>query len=116
MSMRIAFPLLAVVLTVLVTVTGIASAGMMAPARGDVALQTFELAHGLSQGDLCGSEAGRDHHCPLCHGLPDVPSVGHAAIAYLLVPHEGWRQGDDLYRAAEARNINHSPRAPPVRA
>lgn len=111
---RLAFPILAALLTVLVAASSVTSAGMMAPASGDVALETFELAHGLSHDDLCGGDAAHDHHCPLCYGLPEAPAVGYVGIAILLEPYEGWRQGDDLYRAAQTRNINHSPRAPPV--
>ncbi|GGH45436.1 hypothetical protein GCM10011341_05290 [Frigidibacter albus] len=111
---RIAFPLLAIAVAMLIAVTSVTSAGMMAPDRGEVAIEAFELAHGTSVGDLCGGELPHDHSCPLCHALPDAPGVGHDSISFLLTPHDGWRRLSDLHRAAQTRNLHHSPRGPPV--
>ena len=43
-----------------------------------------------------------------------LPQPGDAQS--LLLPHDGWRRMRDLYRAAQARNPSHAPRAPPQRA
>ncbi|MDP3340825.1 hypothetical protein [Frigidibacter sp.] len=111
---RLAFPILALAVAVIVAVTSIASAGMMAPDREDAAITAFELAHGASLGDLCGGDLPQDHGCPFCHALPEAPTVGHDGIAFLLAPQDGWRRMRDLHRAAQTRNLHHSPRGPPV--
>ncbi|MEY8837641.1 hypothetical protein AB9K41_01235, partial [Cribrihabitans sp. XS_ASV171] len=70
--------------------------------------------HGGGLADLCGTGTGEKHHCPFCHALPGLPQVTPVETEFLLVPHDGWRLGADLHRSAQARNINHSPRAPPT--
>lgn len=97
----------------LLLVTSFTSAGMMAPTRDTPALEAFELIYGVSADDLCGTEHVHDHHCPLCHGLPTAKLPRQASIVFLLTPSEAWAARDDLFRAAQGRNLNHSPRAPP---
>lgn len=109
-------PLLALVLAIIVAGTGITSAGAMAPDRADARLELYQLASGLSLDDFCGGGSGPGHHCPFCHALPEAPVLGHAGIALRMTPHDGWRQRADLWRKAQARNLHHSPRAPPVLA
>ncbi|MCQ0094198.1 hypothetical protein [Roseovarius sp. M141] len=116
MKIRPAATLLACLMAILVAVTGMTSAGMLAPNRADLALAASESAHGGLGGDLCGEGRAHDHRCPLCHGLPEAPAIGHSGVAVLLTPHDGVRRLGDLYRAAQARELNHSPRAPPVLA
>lgn len=113
---RVLTPLLALVLAMIVAGTSIGSAGAMAPDRGDAQLELYQLASGLSSGDLCGDGPGKGHPCPFCHALPKAPTIGHAGIALRMTPHDGWRQRADLWRKAQARNLHHSPRAPPVPA
>jgi len=104
--------LLALALAAIVAVTGLVSAGLMAPDRQAAALERFELAHGIAQGQLCGG-AGPEHRCHLCHGLPEAPEAGAAGLPAPAALSVAWRQGRDLNRAATARNAAHSPRAPP---
>lgn len=107
---------LAVILSlgVLLALSSVVSAARMAPDRTGVELQTYALMYGGSLDEFCGHEAGHDHHCPLCHGLPDAPESAHGGRDFLLEPHVAWRRRDDLQRAAQARNLCHSPRAPPL--
>ncbi|MCA0994873.1 hypothetical protein [Alloyangia pacifica] len=105
---------LALILAGLLALTSATSAAMMAPDRGSAALEALELTVGMLHGDGCGSGGAHEHHCPFCHGLPNAPVLSRHDCSQLLVPHESWRQGADLLREAQARNINHSPRAPPV--
>jgi len=111
---RLAFPVLALAVVVLVAVTSIASAARMAPDRGEAAIGAFELAQGVVLGDACGADPSQAHHCPFCHALPEAPKVGHDGMVFLLTPHDGWRRLRELQRAAQTRNLSHSPRAPPV--
>lgn len=116
MLQRLLSLLPAVVLAVALAATGVISAGMMAPDADAVAFAQFEHAHGAVQGDLCGESRGHDHHCPFCHGLPEAALPQPGGAQSLLLPHDGWRRMRDLYRAAQARNPSHAPRAPPQRA
>ncbi|WP_305972346.1 hypothetical protein [Mameliella sp. MMSF_3537] len=103
-------------LGVLMALSSVISAARMAPDRTTVQFETHALLFGSSAADLCGTETGHDHHCPLCHGLPEAPVSAHCGQLFLLDPHDAWYRRDDLYRAAQARNLCHSPRAPPVQA
>lgn len=110
---------LAVVLSlgVLLALSSVVSAMLMSPDRAAAGYEAYALTFGADPADLCGDHAGHaghDHHCPLCHGLPDAPESARAERQTLLEPHEAWQRRDDLHRAAQARNLCHSPRAPPV--
>ena len=114
MSTRFVHPLLGLVLTLLVALSGATSAGLMAPDRAEIALAALERAHGPLAGDFCGGDTGHDHSCPFCHGFPDAPEFRHSGRLAALVPHDGWRCHDALLRAARGRDHDHSPRAPPA--
>lgn len=117
MTRRPLLSLLACLLVALIALTGMASAAMMAPSRDTASLEAFSLAHGpLDHGTLCGEMAKHEMNCPLCHGLPEAPSFGFAGRSFALVVHDGWRAGEDLHRAAQARVHAHGPRGPPRRA
>ncbi|MBE9640019.1 hypothetical protein [Salipiger mangrovisoli] len=143
MSIRRALPALACVLAVLLAVTGVTSAGLMAPDRAVAARLATERAFGLAPGDLCapqsddrghsghgghselsaqadpashGEHPAHDHPCPFCHGLPGAPRLAHDGHGSLLIPQDGWRQSADRHRAAQSRDAHHSPRAPPALA
>ncbi|WP_145962778.1 hypothetical protein [Mangrovicoccus ximenensis] len=116
MTARVLLPLLGVLLAAALAATSVTSARMMAPDRAGLAIGAMMHGHAIQHGDLCGGDAAPEHHCPFCHGLPETPVTGHAGIEFLLVPHDGWRRGRDLWRAAQARDLNHSPRAPPAAA
>lgn len=100
-------------LAVLLVATGVGTAKRMTPDPADLALAAFVLAHGDTNPDLCGNDRAHAPHCPFCHGLPGAPEIRPSGLATLLVPQDGWVQLHDLERAAQARNSNHSPRAPP---
>ncbi|MFC3613076.1 hypothetical protein ACFORG_04825 [Lutimaribacter marinistellae] len=104
----------ALLLVALVALSGAGSAAMMAPDREAVAFAAFSLASGGSEADLCGDRVGSEHHCPFCHALARAEMPAHHPVQLRLVAHDGWRLAPHLHRAAQARNINHSPRAPPV--
>ena len=70
----------------------------------------------INKTGICGTDPAKAAPCPLCHGLPQCACVRFAPISARMVPHDGWAQMQALRRAAQARNINHSPRAPPVPA
>ena len=116
MSIISAKTLLCAILAMLVALSSVTSAVAMAPDRDAVAYETLEALLGAVDSDLCGDKRVHDHHCPFCHGLPEAPMIGRAGRTFMLTPHGGWRQQCDLYRAAQSRDLNHSPRAPPVRA
>ena len=101
-------------LGVLLALSSMISAMLMAPDRAAAGYEAYALTYGAAPADLCGEHAGHDHHCPLCHGLPDAPESARAERQTRLEPHEAWQRRDDLHRAAQARNLRHSPRAPPV--
>ncbi|WP_343504367.1 hypothetical protein [Alloyangia pacifica] len=107
---------LAVILSlgVLLALSSVVSAARMAPDRETVKIEAYALLYGSSIDELCGDEAGHDHHCPLCHGLPEAPSSAHDDRHVPVEPHDAWHRCNDLHRAAQARNLCHSPRAPPV--
>ncbi|MBU2963810.1 hypothetical protein KO516_23865 [Citreicella sp. C3M06] len=106
----------ALALALLFSMSSVVSSAMMAPDRATLQLEAQAMALGLSDIELCGEMAHAEHHCPLCHGLPEAPRLARADVTTLLRAHDGWRRGDDLWRAAQARNPNHSPRAPPASA
>ena len=103
-------------LVAMLLLTSVTSAGMMAPDRQTNAYEAFELIHGVAGEDFCGTTGHAEHHCPFCHGLPESPYVGHEGLPFLLTPYDGWLLSRDLHHAAQTRNINHSPRAPPASA
>lgn len=105
---------LACTLALLLALTGVTSAGMMAPDRAAAARAAMEIAHGMSPDELCGSHAGHAHNCPFCHGLPGAPALSCDGQSAPLTLQDGWRQSADRHRAAQARDAGHSPRAPPA--
>ena len=101
------------VLAVVLLVAGsISSAAIMAPDRDDAAEARFALM-GFSVADLCGHEAGHDHHCPFCHLVPEAWPPLPVEVTFPLLPFMLWRDADDLHRKAQARDHARSPRAPP---
>ncbi|MCA0963264.1 DUF2946 family protein [Salipiger bermudensis] len=107
-------------LGVLLALSSVFSAMLMSPERASAGYEAYALVYGDDPADLCGDHsehdghAGHDHHCPLCHGLPDAPESARPERHTLLEPHEAWQRRDDLHRNAQARNLRHSTRAPPV--
>ena len=101
-------------LGVLLALSSVISTARMAPSRATVQLEAYTMVYGALIDGFCGGEPGQDHHCPLCHGLPDVPCCAQEERLVILEPHDAWRRGEDLLRAARARNLRHSPRAPPA--
>ncbi|TMV93539.1 hypothetical protein FGG78_04235 [Thioclava sp. BHET1] len=115
MRISIACPFI-MILAVLVAQASVISAARMAPDRQEAAWEAYVLAHATTGDDLCGAGHKGPHHCPFCHSLPEAPHCAHDAPVQRLVPAIGWRQRADLHRRAQGRNINHSPRAPPLTA
>lgn len=116
MRLRVALATCLIALAVLVGATGVTSAVLRTPDRAALALEAFERATGLAITGICGADPAKAAPCPLCHGLPQGARISFAPISLRMVPHDGWAQMRALRRAAQARNINHSPRAPPVPA
>lgn len=114
MWLRRTSAVLAFGLIALLGVTGLAMSAQMAPDRDRIALEQLERDMGVTVADLCGDTEGPQMRCPLCHGLPDAPECAPSGVTTLLTPHDAWRQSEDLYRAAQRRNLSHAPRAPPV--
>ena len=109
----------ALLLMLVLALTSVTSAAMMAPERGDPARMAHEMTFGAEMHDICGAghhQGHGDHACPFCHGLPEAPALGHAGLVSMLTPVDGRLRADHLWRAAQTRNINHSPRAPPRKA
>lgn len=106
-------PFLSVLALVVLAITSVQSASMLAPDRDAAIRSTIELYYGASAEDFCGDEKHGDHHCPFCRLLPDAPRADPVALAVLLQPHDGWRRLASLTRDAQARNLNHLARAPP---
>ncbi|MDF1855744.1 MAG: hypothetical protein P1U48_09865 [Pseudooceanicola sp.] len=96
----------------LITAVSVFSASAMAPDRGDPAALQISLLTG-SVDDFCGDGIDPDHHCPFCRLLSDTVAPEPAGFAALFRPFDAWRQSAGLLRAAQARNRNHAPRAPP---
>ncbi|MCA0922957.1 hypothetical protein [Pseudooceanicola nanhaiensis] len=106
----------ALVLGFCLAVSSVGSATLMAPDRTSMARAVHAMAFGPAEADFCGHPAGHDgheHNCPFCHALPDPPQFIAPDLRIAFMPHELWRQVEALRRAAQARNINHSTRAPP---
>jgi hypothetical protein len=101
-------------LIALVGVAGVNAAAMRTPDRAELELLVHEQALGIFTPSICGAGLKEKPHCPLCHGLPGVPMSEHHAIVLAMVPHSAWVRLKALTRAAQGRNINHSPRAPPA--
>ena len=108
-------PWISLIAIALIALASVMSAAMMAPDRGTADRLTTSLVFGLSDQDICmdGSGGHADHHCPFCRLLSDPPDARPARIAGLLHPFDGWRQGADRNRRAQAQNLRHAPRAPP---
>ncbi|WP_127105214.1 DUF2946 family protein [Pararhodobacter zhoushanensis] len=88
----------------------------MAPDKTSHARAVYAMILGASQSDICGDHSGHgghEYHCPFCHTISQPPHVTSPAVSLAFRPHDLWRQGEALRRAAQGRNINHSTRAPP---
>ena len=106
----------AILLGLILVVTSIASAALMAPDRSEPLRAFYALHFGDASADFCADHAGHDsheHRCPFCHATPKAPEPTPPGRSLDFSPHDMWRQGESLRRAAQARNINHSTRAPP---
>ena len=113
MSTRV--PLICVLMLGLcLALTSVVSAMLMAPEQGDRERAIFVMTFG--EGDLCADHDGHgthEHRCPFCHATPQAPELTAPTLELAFAPHDLWRQGEALHRAAQGRNINHSTRAPP---
>ncbi len=86
----------------------------MAPDGASHARVVHEITYGAPIGELCSeSHHGHEHHCPLCHGLPNLPRAAFALLERAFLPQDNWLAGEALQRAAQGRNVGHSTRAPP---
>lgn len=100
----------------LIALASLASAALMAPARGDAASEVSALLLGGAADDICGTPGAHDHHCPFCRLIADPPDIAPATVAVLYRPHDGWRQLSGVARRAQSRGWDHPTRAPPSRA
>lgn len=114
MTIRHRLSCFGLLLAALLAVTSVTSVVLMTPDRAKLALAVLEQIQGTLDIGLCGDSTDAEHRCPLCHGLEKPPAYGHAEIVLRIVPYDGWRRGRDLHRAAQTRNLNHSPRGPPI--
>lgn len=115
MTVRISI-IFALLLGFCLAVSSVSSAALMAPDRASIAMAVHTMTFGSAASDFCDDHAGHGghaHNCPFCHALPDPPQIIAPDLYIAFVPHEVWRQAKALRRAAQARNINHSTRAPP---
>lgn len=106
----------ALALGLCLAVTSVVSATLMAPDRASNARAVHSMIFGVSSADFCGDHAGHlghEHKCPFCHATPHPPQFTAPDLCLSFRPHDLWRMGKALRRAAQARNINHSTRAPP---
>lgn len=106
----------ALVLGFCLAMTSVVSAALMAPDRTSIHQAAQASVFGATASDFCGDIAGQrghEHSCPFCHAVPSLPQLTAPDMCLAFRPHELWRPGEALRRAAQARNINHSTRAPP---
>lgn len=106
----------ALALGLCLAVTSVVSATLMAPDMASNARSVHEMVFGVTSADFCGDDAGHqdhEHNCPFCHALAQPPLLTAPDLCLAFRPHELWRKGEAMRRAAQARNINHSTRAPP---
>jgi hypothetical protein len=106
----------ALALGLCLAMTSVVSATLMAPDSASNARAVHEMALGVTSADFCGDDKGHrghEHNCPFCHALPHQPQLSAPDLFLAFLPYEVWRKGKALWRAAQARNINHSTRAPP---
>ncbi|OSP53445.1 hypothetical protein BV911_17985 [Pseudoruegeria sp. SK021] len=96
----------------LLAATSVTSAAMLAPDRTDAAIAQLALL-GLSVDDICGDPLTHDHRCPYCHLLANTPIPSPGEFETQLLFMMSWKLSADLYRAAQARDHERSPRAPP---
>ncbi|WP_243651898.1 hypothetical protein [Primorskyibacter sedentarius] len=96
----------------LLAVTSVTSAAMLAPDRAEAALAQLSVL-GMNANDICGEAPGHDHRCPYCHLLADTPMPCPSGLETRLQSVMAWKLAADLYRAAQARDHARSPRAPP---
>jgi len=96
----------------MLAVSSVTSAAMMAPDRTDAAIAQFVLL-GLSVDDICGDSPAQNHRCPYCHLLdgPKAPTPTEVETRLLAVM--SWKLSAHLNRAAQAIDHCRSPRAPP---
>ncbi|WP_272011396.1 hypothetical protein [Roseovarius sp. ZX-A-9] len=109
-------PIFALLVGVCLAVTSAGSATLMVPDRTSDDLTVHAMVFGLVAADFCDDLAGHgghEHNCPLCHALPDPPKLTAPDLCLAFQPQELCQQTEVLRRAAQARNINHSTRAPP---
>lgn len=102
----------AFVAVMLLVATSVASAAMLAPDRTDLAFAQITLL-GMSIDDICGGFPTHVQRCPYCHLLPDTPIPSPAELETRLLCVMAWHLTTDLYRAAQERDHDRSPRAPP---
>lgn len=115
MTVRISI-IFALLLGFCLCVSSVGSAALMAPDRTSIARAVHVMNFGPAEADFCddhAGHAGHEHNCPFCHALPDPPQLTAPDLSVAFMPHELWRKAQALRRAAQARNINHSTRAPP---
>lgn len=108
--------LFALMIGLCLAVTSVMSAALMAPDRMSQSRMVYAMIVGAELTDFCGDHGDHtthDHPCPFCHGLPEAPVACAPDMTMAFRPSDLWRQSEGLRRAAQARNINHSSRAPP---
>lgn len=106
----------ALALGLCLAVTSVVSAGLKVTDGPNSAQAVYAMVYGVTSMDFCGDPAGHEGHehtCPFCHAIPHLPHLSAPDLRRSFRPHDLWRQGEALRRAAQARNINHSTRAPP---
>ncbi len=110
---------LVALLAALLAVTSVTAARMMLPERSDPAKAAYEELATLLHSELCRAEtphASNDHHCPLCHGLPEAPEVAWAGRIFPVAAFRTLPGLAHLLSGARDRDLSRSPRGPPVRA
>ena len=98
---------------ILLIAGSVMSATMLIPDRAEIARAEAALA-GITSADLCGDEAGHQHHCPFCKLLPNAGGISQPERATRMRPVDHWRMAEHIYRGAQARDNARSPRAPPA--
>lgn len=101
---------------VVIVLSGTISAARMAPDRGQAAISVMTMVYGVPVGSFCGTTSSEEHRCPFCNLLSEPPALQPDPLVSILRPHDTWRRLRGLARSVQARNINHSVRAPPAPA
>ncbi|MEQ9041939.1 MAG: hypothetical protein RIE24_26760 [Silicimonas sp.] len=108
---RMITPVLAVALFAALSVV---SAQMMAPDRDAMARSHTIAALGARTAEFCGETgASHDHHCPICHKLPEAPRADVPGTEWRLTHIIENRGGHDLVSGCQTYGTDGAARAPP---